>query len=92
MLELAGRISFGMDIGDLLELECAFHGDRKMRATAEEQRVLFVTKNLGHFSDRIFHSQCRFKGAGQGANLVHHVGLKPRVEAMAAREHQRQQQ
>ena len=84
MLEFAGRISFGVDIGDLLELERAFHSDRKMCATAEEQRVFFVTKNLSHFSDSIFHSQRRFKGAGQGANLVHHVGLKPRVEAMAA--------
>ena len=46
MFEFAGRVGFGVDIGDLLELQGAFHGDRVMPATAEEKGVVFVGKTL----------------------------------------------
>ena len=41
VLQFAGRIGFGVDLGDFLELQRAFHGDRVVTAAAEEQRVLF---------------------------------------------------
>jgi hypothetical protein len=46
VLELAGRVGFGVNVGDLLELQGAFHGDRVMPATAEEEGVVFVGKAL----------------------------------------------
>src|SRR3546814_9096773 len=46
MLELAGGIGLGMDIGNLLELERTFQRDRKQRATTEEQRSEEHTSEL----------------------------------------------
>ncbi len=46
-----------MDAGDSLELQCAFHGDRVVAATAEEQRVLFVGKALGPDFDLEFEAE-----------------------------------
>jgi hypothetical protein len=51
VLELAGRISFGMDVGDFLELERAFQRDRKMQATAEEQGMMLGREQFGPGGD-----------------------------------------
>ena len=40
VLELAGGVGLGVDVGDLLQLQRAFHRDRVVDAAAEEQRVL----------------------------------------------------
>ena len=40
VLHLAGRIALGVDVGDLLELERALHGDREHDAPPEEEEVL----------------------------------------------------
>ena len=40
MLELACRITFGVDVADFLELQRAFHGDREHRPAAEIEHVL----------------------------------------------------
>ena len=39
VLHFAGGIAFGVDVGDLLQLERAFERDREMNAAAEEQEV-----------------------------------------------------
>ena len=39
-------IGLGVDVGDFLELERAFHRDRVVHAAAEEQRVLLVGESL----------------------------------------------
>ena len=36
MLQFAGRVSFSVDVGNFLELERAFHGNRVVHATAQE--------------------------------------------------------
>ena len=46
VLELAGRIGLGVDVGDFLELERAFERDRVVQAAAEEQRVLLAREAL----------------------------------------------
>ena len=46
MLELAGRIGFGVDIADFLQLQRAFQRDRVMQATAEEQGVFLAGEFL----------------------------------------------
>ena len=40
MLHLAGRIAFGVDVGDLLQLQRAFQRDREVDAAAEKQKIL----------------------------------------------------
>ena len=40
VLHLAGRVALGVDVGDLLELERAFEGDRVVDAAAEVEEVL----------------------------------------------------
>jgi hypothetical protein len=46
VLEFPGRIGLGMDVADLLQLERAFEGDRVMQATAEEEGVFLIRKEL----------------------------------------------
>jgi hypothetical protein len=46
VLEFAGRVGLGVDVGDFLELQRAFQGDRVVVAAAEEQRVLLVGEAL----------------------------------------------
>ncbi|MNE13627.1 hypothetical protein D3C80_1064690 [compost metagenome] len=57
MLELTGRIGFGMDIGNFLELECPFHRHRELRTTAQEQRVMLVCEQFSGFLDDGVHRQ-----------------------------------
>ena len=51
MLELASGIALGMNVGHFLELQCTFQRDRKLRATAEEQRVRLVGNSRGQRLD-----------------------------------------
>ena len=39
MLDLAGGVAFGVDVGDLLEFERALEGDGVVDAAAEEEEV-----------------------------------------------------
>ena len=69
MLQLSGGIGLGMNVGNLLELQCAFHGDRVHGAAAKEQGVLLVGKSFGQLvNDRIerqrfFHERRQFNQA-----------------------------
>ena len=45
VLHLAGGVAFGVDVGDLLELERAFEGDGVVDAAAEEEEVAGVWKS-----------------------------------------------
>ena len=47
MLHLAGGVAFGVDVGDLLELEGAFEGDGVVDASAEEEEVVGGVKDFG---------------------------------------------
>ena len=47
VLHLAGGVAFGVDVGDLLELERAFEGDGVVDAAAEEEEVARVVELLG---------------------------------------------
>jgi len=49
VLHLAGGVAFGVDVGDLLELECAFEGDGVVDAAAEEEEVAGVGEDAGEF-------------------------------------------
>ena len=47
VLHLAGGVAFGVDVGDLLELEGAFEGDGVVDAAAEEEEVVGGVEDLG---------------------------------------------
>ena len=47
VLHLAGGVAFGVDVGDLLELERAFEGDRVVDASAEEKEVIGTVEEAG---------------------------------------------
>ena len=47
MLHFAGGIAFGVDVGDLLELERAFEGDGEMDAAAEVEEIARSGEALG---------------------------------------------
>ena len=49
MLHLAGGVAFGVDVGDLLELERAFEGDGIVDAAAEEEEVVGGGEGAGEF-------------------------------------------
>ena len=44
VFKLPGRVSLGMDLGNFLELECAFHRDGVMFAATQKQRMFFFDK------------------------------------------------
>ncbi len=47
VLQFAGRVGFGVDVGYFLQLQGTFEGNRIVPAAAQEQGVLFVGKALG---------------------------------------------
>ena len=50
VLHLAGGVAFGVDVGDLLELEGAFEGDGVVDAAAEEEEVAGGGEGLGELA------------------------------------------
>ncbi len=51
VFQLAGGVSLGVDVGDLLELERAFHGDRERLAAAEIEHVARLREFAGERLD-----------------------------------------
>ena len=92
MLELARGIGLGMDIGDFLELERAFHRDRPVDAAAEKQRVLLRRKARGPGSHLRLGREHLVHCRGQVAQGVQMAAFGRRIEAAAqARDHERKQ-
>ena len=54
VLQLPGRIGFGVDVADFLEFEGAFKCDRVVPSAPGEQGVLLHGKVLGPFADQRF--------------------------------------
>ena len=53
MLEFAGSVALGMDVGDLLELQGALHGNGEVEAAADKKEVLAIIILLGQPLDFI---------------------------------------
>ena len=51
VLQLAGGIAFGVDVGDFLELQRAFHGEREVGVAAEIEHVAIVREFARHLLD-----------------------------------------
>ena len=67
MLELTGGIALGMDIGDLLELQRAFKGDRVVHTAPEEECVLLVGEGFCPFAYLRLQVECVLHAAWQVA-------------------------
>src|ERR1035437_8900581 len=66
MLQLSRRISFGVDVGNFLKLQCAFKGNRVMASAPEEKCILFRGKTFRPLADLRF----EFEHFGQGNREV----------------------
>ena len=68
MLEFACRVGLGVDVADFFQLQGAFHGNRVMRAAAQEEGVLAFGKVLGPGDELRLQRQHRLQGGGQMAH------------------------
>lgn len=75
MFQLARRISFGMNIGDLFQLQRPFHGDRILIAAAEEQRMVLVGEAFRQRFDLFIHRQHLLDARRQRLQAVHDLLL-----------------
>jgi hypothetical protein len=75
VLELAGRVGLGVDVGDFLELERAFQRDRVVQPAAEEQRVVLAGELFRPGRDLRLQRSARAARARQEAQLLHALGL-----------------
>ena len=90
MLEFTGGIGLGMNVGDLLELECPFHGHRILGAPAQEEGVVLVREGLGQLLDAVVQFQYLFHQTGQAFQLLHQPSLGLRAHAETAPQHHHQ--
>ncbi|CAB5028408.1 unannotated protein [freshwater metagenome] len=82
VLELPGRIRFGVDVGNLLELERAFKRNRIHLATAEEKRVMLVGEPLGELLDPRLQMQCLFDERRDLDQPLHEAAFSLGIGAM----------
>src|SRR3569623_2433624 len=90
MLEFAGGIGLGVDVGDLFQFERAFHGDGILRTPAEEQGVVLVGEILGELLDLAVERERLLDPARNGDELFHEIGFGRGREVMTATEHDHQ--
>ena len=83
VLKLACGIRLGMDVGNLLELERAFEGDRVVQATPEKKRILLFGEALGPGDDRRLERQHGLDCGRQVAQRVQPVRLALRGQTSA---------
>ena len=57
VLQLAGRIGLGVDIGEFLQLQCAFHRHRPHRPASQEQHMITMLEVLGQPLELPIHFQ-----------------------------------
>ena len=94
VLELASRIRFGVDIGNLLELERALQCDRVMQTATQEQSVLLGREFVRPSRDLRFEVERVLHATGQVAQrfekFVLFRGIKPTLQ-LGQRAGQREQ-
>ena len=83
VLEFAGGVGFGVDVGDFLELECAFERDWPMPASAEEEGVAAMGDALRPGLDAGLEFQPTGDGDGQVAQAGQVVAFGLFVDAAA---------
>src|SRR5437879_12280343 len=69
VLHLGRRVAFRMDVGDLLELECALERHGEVHATTEVQRVGRV-REIGRASCRERVERCESAGRVQKKSTI----------------------
>ena len=70
VLEFAGSIGFGVQVGDFLELERALHGDRVHRPAPQKQGVLLVDKLFGQFANGVVELEHLLDGFRDAMNVL----------------------
>ena len=82
VLHLAGGVAFGVDVGDLLELEGAFEGDGVVDAAAEEEEVVGGVEDFGELLAVVVEGEAR-AGAASSGNGWERCGLSERAVGAA---------
>jgi hypothetical protein len=75
VLELAGGIGLGVDIGDFLQFQGAFQRHRIMHAAAQEERVVLFRKAVRPGLDLRLQVQRMLHRAGQVAQRIQVAGF-----------------
>ena len=80
MLQLAGGVAFGMDVGDLFQLERAFERDRVALAAAEIEHVARPRQRMGERLVGPLVSQQRRHVTGDFGQRLHELGFERLVD------------
>ena len=73
MLHLGGGVALGMDVGDLLQFECAFEGQGVVVAAAEVEAVLGVGEDGREALDLLVGLQRLFQLGGYQCQFLDHL-------------------
>ena len=92
MFQFAGRIRFGVDVGDLLQLQRAFLCHGILNAASKKQRVMLVHQALGDRLDLFVQKQGACHKTRERIEVPNVLLLRLVTHARAPRQHQRQQQ
>src|SRR3546814_14150869 len=76
MLHFGGRITFGMDVGDLLQFQRAFKGNRESVSAAQKQKAMSVFVFCSDGADLLISLQGFFYFFGDTIQLMEKF-LKP---------------
>src|SRR5882672_1239809 len=92
VLEFTSGIRLRMDIGNFLELERAFHGDRPHGTTAKEQRVILLREVFREQAQLAVHFQHLFDGDRGMKQMADEFRLARRREPALSPEHESHEQ
>src|SRR6185295_997956 len=92
VLELTSRIGLSVDIGNLLELERAFHSNRPHRAAAQEQSVILFGELLRQETQLAIHLEHLLHSDRRVNQVTDKLRLALWRQASLSPKHQRDQQ
>ena len=75
VLQFAGGIGLGVDVGNLFELQRTLQCHGVLRAAAEEQRMALLHEVFGYLADTLVEQQHAVDKRGQGAHGIHEGAL-----------------
>ena len=85
VLHLAGRVAFGVDVGDLLQLERALERDRVVDPAPEVEEVAALVEALGNLLgqrlalERLLEQERQLRAARRGAAAPRRPSSAPRI-------------
>src|SRR5215469_10138258 len=91
MLELTSRVAFGMDVGNLFELQRAFQGNGIVNVAPDEDEVLVFVELRSVFAARFVCGKCRLDMIRQIFQVIEREALRGAQRSTHLREVSRKQ-